>query len=631
MNLIFVWIEEYKKIKNFQTNFGSKYIIEFNEKQISIKPNNHFVKDFFEVDKSDINIHMSAIVGENGTGKSTLLDFILEYIQKGSFDKGFITIFEDMGKLYIDTNIDVRIEDESNIVSLKDESLDPILGNLVTIFFSNVFDVRYFDNKNRNIEIFENELKDFGNPRLKDLPSIMNITTNELLATYDNAAMVLDADSTNQIFFSNEYLDTLEIGKILELPNKIYIKNGKQNINLSMLSEKFENYINDFSFEDVANMHFNFQPDNELIDTLTLDIVKTYCIEVAKVLRKYPDLHEDMVEEAFFYGSNDRDIIKIIYKGILKVLKLLQVKNLSEIKSKLNSIGEKYTKLLELTREIKIYEGLNETHYLINDEATSKFIKYYRENFYSQGLISLHWSDMSSGQLGLLNLFGRFYNALHEVEEDLLSNLNEMDLNEEYFEMEDDVEKFTVSEKLKDYNYLLLLDECDLYFHPQWQKDWLYYFLRLIEILFKGNVQVILTTHSPFVLSDFPNSNVTFLSNSSLTKNDLEGSIRTFGANINELFTNSFFISDGLMGKFAKNKINGFIKEFLNATPNEVDAHKEKYKQFIDLIGEPLIKNKLLQIYNEKVVLASNNSIEYRIKYLESELNKIKNRSDRID
>ncbi|MBD7945968.1 AAA family ATPase [Psychrobacillus sp. Sa2BUA9] len=631
MNLIFVWIEEYKKIRNFQTNFGSKYIIEFKEKQISVKPNNHFVEDFFEVDKSDINIHMSAIVGENGTGKSTLLDFILEYIQKGSFENGYITIFEDMGKLYIDTNIDVRIEDKSNIVSLKDESLDPILGNLVTIFFSNVFDVRYFDNKNRNIEVYENELKDFGNPRLKDLPSIMNITTNELLATYDNAAMVLDADSTNQIFFSNEYLDTLEIGKMLELPNKIFIKNGKQNINLSMLSEKFEKFINDFSFDDVANMYFNFQPDNELIDTLTLDILKNYCIEVAKVLRKYPDLHEDMVEEAFFYGSNDSDIIKIIYKGILKVLKLLQVKNLSEIKSKLNSIGEKYTTLLELTREIKIYKGLNETHYLINDEATSKFIKYYRENFYSQGLISLHWSDMSSGQLGLLNLFGRFYNALHEVEEDLLSSLNEMDLNEEYFEMEDDLEKFTVSDKLKDYNYLLLLDECDLYFHPQWQKDWLYYFLRLIEILFKGNVQVILTTHSPFVLSDFPNSNVTFLSKSSLTKNDLEGSIRTFGANINELFTNSFFISDGLMGKFAKNKINGFIKEFLNATPNEVDANKEKYKQFIDLIGEPLIKNKLLQIYNEKVVLASNNSIEYRIKYLESELNKIKNRSDKID
>lgn len=352
---------------------------------------------------------------------------------------------------------------------------------------------------------------------------------------------------------------------------------------------------------------------------------------MAKVLRKYPGLNEDMVIDAFFYGSNDEDILKIIYKEILEVLKYLQIENLSVIETKLNDIYVKYDKFLLLTRRIKIYEGLNKTYYLINNETTSKFIKFYRENFYSQGLISLHWSDMSSGQSGLLNLFGRFYNVLHEVEEDLLSNLNEIEYSEEYIEIENDIEKVTVLQRLKDYKYLLLLDECDLYFHPQWQKDWLYYFLRLIEILFKGNVQVVLTTHSPFVLSDFPNSNVTFLSNKSLAKNDLEGSIRTFGANINELFTNSFFISDGLMGKFAKSKINTFIKDFLNATPDEVDANKEQYKQFIDLIGEPLIKNKLLQIYNEKVVLSSNNSIENRIKYLETELNKIKNRSDRID
>lgn len=631
MNLIFIWIEEYKKIKNFQTNFGSKYIIDFNEKRIIIKPNKHFIKDFFEVDKCDINIHMSAIVGENGTGKSTLLDFILEYIEKGSFEKGYITIFEDTGKLYIDTNVDIQIEDKSNVVFLKDEPLDPVLGNLVTIFFSNVFDVRYFDNMNRNIELFEEGIKNFGNPRLKDLPNIVNITTNELLATYDNAEMVLDADAINQIFFSNEYLDTLEISEILEIPNKIYIKNGQLDINLSMLSEEFENYINDFSFEDVASMHFNFQADNDLIDILTLDIIKTYCVDVAKVLRKYPGLNEDMVIDAFFYGSNDEDILKIIYKEILEVLKYLQIENLSVIETKLNDIYVKYDKFLLLTRRIKIYEGLNKTYYLINNETTSKFIKFYRENFYSKGLISLHWSDMSSGQSGLLNLFGRFYNALHEVEEDLLSNLNEIEYSEEYIEIENDIEKVTVLQRLKDYKYLLLLDECDLYFHPQWQKDWLYYFLRLIEILFKGNVQVVLTTHSPFVLSDFPNSNVTFLSNKSLAKNDLEGSIRTFGANINELFTNSFFISDGLMGKFAKSKINTFIKDFLNATPDEVDANKEQYKQFIDLIGEPLIKNKLLQIYNEKVVLSSNNSIENRIKYLETELNKIKNRSDRID
>lgn len=621
MNLIFIWIEKYKKIENFQTNFGSNYYIELKENHISINTNKNFISDFFEINKSDIDIQMSAIVGENGTGKSTLLDFILEYVKKGGFEKGFITIFEERGKIYIDTNIDVTVEDKENIILLKNESLDPTLGNLVTMSFSNVFDVRYFDKINEEV---------FDNPRLKDLPQVIDITTNELLASYVDAEMLLDADSTNQIFFSNEYLEALEIGTILDLPNKINIKNGEPNINLMQMSELFENFINDFAVDDVPKMHFNFISNNKFIDILSLNILQGYCFEVAKILIKYPELDENMVIDAFDYGSNKGNTIEIIYKELIRVISFIDPKNVKEINSKLTRTGLKFKTLLKLVRELEIHEDINETFYLINDTTTFKFIKYYRENFYSQGLIRLHWSDMSSGQLGLLNLFGRFYNALHEVEEDLLSDLDEYDYNSSSG-YENTTNSYTIPERLKGYTYLLLLDECDLYFHPQWQKDWLYYFLKLIEILFKGNVQVILTTHSPFILSDFPNSNVTFLSKSSLFKNDLEGSVRTFGANINELFTNSFFINDGLMGKFAKNKINNFIKEFLNTNPNDVDENKEKYKQFIDLIGEPLIKNKLLQIYNEKIILASNNSIENRIKYLESELNKIKNRGGSND
>nr|WP_281285302.1 AAA family ATPase [Psychrobacillus soli] len=241
-------------------------------------------------------------------------------------------------------------------------------------------------------------------------------------------------------------------------------------------------------------------------------------------------------------------------------------------------------------------------------------MNYYKDKFYNKNILNFYWSEMSSGQLSLLNLFGRFYDSLNELQQDLLDE-------EDYLE-----EPISV----KDFHYLLLIDECDLYFHPQWQKDWLFYFLKLIEILFKGNVQVILTTHSPFILSDFPNTNVTFLAdklNSLTINNEIEGSPRTFGANINELFTNSFFISDGLMGKFAKNKINNFIKDLMNTTPDKVLRNKNELRKFIDVIGEPLIKNKLLQIYNEKLQLASDDSIEKRIMYLEKEINNLKRRS----
>lgn len=630
MNLIFVWIEEYKKLRNFQTNFGSEYIIDFSGNEINIRSNDQFIRDFFKLETSDIKIQMSAIVGENGTGKSTLLDFIVEYIKEGTFKKGYIVIFEELGTLYLDTNIEIKNEAKLDVVLLKGESLDPILENLVTMFFSNVFDVRCFNTLENEQWLYEYEDKLKGNMRVEDDPTVINLTTNELLASYENPAIVLNDDSTKQIFFSNQYLDELEISRILELPSKIIVKNLEKPIELYEFSYELERFLYEFDSENVASMHFNFTAENDFKKVLSENVVKYYCVNVARLLKKY-NLKDSIIKNAFNNASFDTDVIKILHKGIRLKIKKLESKKSNKLLDKLNIISKKCSLLMEKIKGLQINKDDTGSYFLLNNSETSDFIKFYRENFYSEGLISLHWSDMSSGQLGLLNLFGRFYNALHEVKEELEDNIEDNNFNFSEGRFGEIIEVEEVEERLKKYNYLLLIDECDLYFHPQWQKDWLFYFLKLIEILFQGNVQVILTTHSPFILSDFPNSNVTFLSSKGTLKNELEGSIRTFGANINELFTNSFFMNDGLMGKFAKNKINNFIKDFLNCKPDEVEANKDRYKKFIDIIGEPLIKNKLLQIYNEKIVLASNNSIEDRIKYLESELNKIKNRSDRID
>ncbi|MEM5644017.1 AAA family ATPase [Bacillus toyonensis] len=69
----------------------------------------------------------------------------------------------------------------------------------------------------------------------------------------------------------------------------------------------------------------------------------------------------------------------------------------------------------------------------------------------------------------------------------------------------------TITHEVSD-NLLILIDEGDLYFHPQWQKDWLFTFINIISYLFqKTSIQIILTTHSPFILSDLPSGNVILL------------------------------------------------------------------------------------------------------------------------
>ena len=84
-----------------------------------------------------------------------------------------------------------------------------------------------------------------------------------------------------------------------------------------------------------------------------------------------------------------------------------------------------------------------------------------------------------------------------------------------------------------------------------------------------------------------------------------ETNIETFGANIHTLLSDGFFMSDGIMGEFAKNKIN----EVINNLHNKQNSLSQKQiKSIIDSIGEPFLQIKLEQMYKEKFGL--NDEIE---------------------
>ncbi|MBT2575934.1 AAA family ATPase [Bacillus sp. ISL-8] len=614
MKIVFVWIETYKKLNNFQTSFSGKYKIKYHGDKLVISRNKLFVEKFFKINGSDIDINLSAVVGENGTGKSTILDMIVEYIEHGMFSSNYVLAFESQGKIFIDSNFEINhidiVDKDLEYEVIKDKSLDKFFENQATIFFSNVFDVRYFE--------YNEELRRrYENNRLTYFPTFRNISTNSLLGSYREPKDLLNQDFSRQIFFVNEYKSILEVEKLVNIPKKIYLKANSLEYHFENLSFELEAFIIAFENENVASMYFDISTENSFKKDIIKILIQSFCIEIGYLLIKH-HLDDKILIYTYESAKKGNNFFEFIHKNLVKEVKIYASKKdiLKSIKQNLDKIYSDYQALLNYL-DILDFQCDEVGNYIdSNSTRSNTFINFYKDKFYSKSILSFYWSEMSSGQLSLLNLFGRFYDSLYEIQQDLLD--------------EENVSKEgTVS--LKEFEYLLLIDECDLYFHPQWQKDWLYYFLKLIEILFKGNVQVILTTHSPFILSDFPNTNVTFLSDKSkpiTISNEIEGSSRTFGANINELLTNSFFINDGLMGKFAKNKINNFIRDLMNTTPDDVLKNKSELKMFIDLIGDPFIKNKLLQIYNEKLQLASDDEIEKKIKYLEKELNILKQRSD---
>ena len=107
-------------------------------------------------------------------------------------------------------------------------------------------------------------------------------------------------------------------------------------------------------------------------------------------------------------------------------------------------------------------------------------------------------------------------------------------------------------------------------------------------------INILFCTHSPFILSDIPKENVLFLGD--------EMDFKTFGANITISLASSFFM-EYLIGEFAKTKITNIIEK-LNKISNDKENNndKENILKTIRLIDEPILRNKLIEMYYEKFV-----------------------------
>lgn len=150
-------------------------------------------------------------------------------------------------------------------------------------------------------------------------------------------------------------------------------------------------------------------------------------------------------------------------------------------------------------------------------------------------------------------------------------------------------------------NVCMILDEVEICFHPELQKKLLWNLIEMIKS-FELNkicrINIIVATHSPFILSDIPQSNILYLEKG---KEANEGiTISPFGANVNEILSQSFFLSSGFMGEFAARKIRSLI-EYLQGQPTNLDNWTEKSAyQVITMVGDEVVRFQLMAMFNKK-------------------------------
>ena len=578
-HLCYVYIKEYGCIKDVELIVDCHYNYLFDRESgiIDITDNQDYPNDFWSP-----NIYsISGIVGNNGAGKSSIMSYLLDFLVEGSaiqYSADGIFVYEENGEHYYYGD-DVRVLYNNKCIRKINSSLGTKDSSLKmpSFYYSGHF-LPHFNDNPRNSEL------------------------NGCYIASDNVRLVMDLQNhyNEDSFHMNHQLVRHLYSHIAE--NNYRICMMLADAKLSHIVKKFvwPQYIiisiNDSGKTAMNNGITNEQILNEKLNKSTIDI-------------KIPEFKE----KENIQSQKDRFILEMIYHNLLNITydrwggwrhgfdiidKWQDYKSkgsiIEQFSSFINTIdeSEKKSTLISLCNLISNIcdlaecenDILGKSYMYIKPDKLEKLGEIVLKNdFYITSRFfdisyaqSLEFGTiLSSGEQELLNFLSRLYDAIV-----LRPN------------------KFSHIQR----PYFLLLDEAEIGFHPDWQRRYMNLIITFLDALrFINNdipqFQIVISSHSPILLSDIPKCCTNYI------KRDINGFARnvksekdikeTFAANIFDLYRMSFFMNDGLIGEFAKNKITVLSERIDNG--ETIGIVNE-----IKMIGDNRIREFLMDKYREK-------------------------------
>ncbi|WP_371540830.1 AAA family ATPase [Flavobacterium sp. Arc3] len=594
---------------------------------ISIK-NELYIADFYNINKSGANVvNVSSIIGKNGTGKSSILNFLKNNLSSGlNLQEEIILVYKenDVYKMIATSEFkyDSQIITEIQLFKKKkpEKEIDHFFDfgyefkgfpNTDFVYFSNVFD---------------------GTPG-GSLHGLYDISTNCLIFEDYKMAILQGTASKNanqvgvhlieDIFRQLKFL-TNDISKdkiTFQLPEEIGISVNLDYLLYNTASQKDNEFQKEF--DNFKNLVLNEYASSN--DEFNQSLKVFICYVLLNLVKELITVNVPSEEHEFKikYNSNfilSKDKIPLVNLTFDDCVQSF----FEEIKKQLDNLKYNFPSLKQLIGDNQVFikyiidnQDKFENSYLNSQESKifidikneniiDKFLELYLKTYTVNSYLNFEWRSISSGEKALLNIYSRFFSI-------------------------SDSHKF--GQKLAK-NVIILIDEGDVYLHPSWQKKFVKNILEYLPVIFsrdehgnKRNLQIIFTTNSPIPASDLLSYSTIFLERTTIeingksemvvtVKDSLNDQKQTFAANIHTLLSDSFFIKDGLIGDFAALKINSLIKDLINKVDiNKID--RESIRLLIHQIGEPIIKHKLMQMYNERFNL----EIHERLDIIEKKLN----------
>ncbi|MGA1939932.1 AAA family ATPase [Arcobacter sp. YIC-310] len=625
MELVYLWVEEYKNINRQGFNFSPRFRCEFKAEYEEDEDGNEVLKDDCELtieENEDYvsifpeNINITAIVGENGSGKSNITEAIISIVDilknyNINYEKEKLFLIYFFNSKFFIKNINMELKKTNQ--KIEDLSLEK--NKCFSIFFNYTLDV--IRNKKTNFNNLYHRRDNYEIPivlipnKTNKIIDINNMDYHTQNAIIDFAIRNnIDFSEIKEYFMPNKIKISLDKEKIIVKKNEIEVVRfyGRiyENINnLNLQKEELK------KVKCVISKSFN---DTNTTSTFIITSLKYDINDYLKKERK--DLLEKNIEN--YLIQDWKDITKLYLISKLELISRIgedsKVENriklllendeefINEIikKGKLNNqkanVAFKFFK--KIHNENKLPFEFNNSY--INIKKNKDYVRllpaFMKAEIFNEK--NVNFESLSFGQKFMMRFS---YNLIYQ-----LNKIKEIKDNEKH-------QKYT--------NISLLLDEIELGLHPNWQKSFISFLVKILnkfEDIF--NFNIIVTSHSPFILSDIPKENVIFLEKDEKTGNCINATenmkdFNTFGANIHTLLSHGFFMKDGLMGEFAKSKIER-IKRFYDFTTKYKDrifskekihlrieeyykSNRKEFEHISSIIGEPFLQKVIKNYLDE--------------------------------
>ena len=555
MKLIALVIKQYNELFEKQIfNFSDEYKVnfDFETNELKIDKNPDYIENFYG--ESIYNI--SPIVGINGTGKTTILNLISTYSPenyKQDPDNQYFFLFE-IGK----QEDRVRFKLSCN--------------NLSVATLPEYDECIFYRNQDGSFDFY---------PEYYD--ETRNILYINLLS---KGGGIIRHGTTYNISSSEMFI-------------RSYLWLSDRKIVSSVLSCSLE--IDPYGLKDYRN---SIPRGTNAIGFLIYKSIHNIFYEKNEFIKKV--LTESLLDECEKYLNEDvSDYEDSGFNLLLDIVKELDQNEVKEEENKLKDETRKVKKdyVESIIDIVNIFIEIRENGSLIDNDSSSILLKYSNNN-------RRLFEDLNDRLLQYTKLKGLMRDLCYDLNESF-NNYNLLKETPNYHMSTGEGNLIEIFSQLYTYlsmheessgDIILLVDELETGMHLEWSR-------RLIKILInnlseilniegKGRkIQLSFTTHSPYMLSDIKPGNVIMLEKNQETGYS-EGKVlqNTFAKNIQEIMKENLI--DNIYGDFALAKINSMI-ERLNREDGLEGTEEELLKE-IHLISEPILRNKLLEMYDKK-------------------------------